>query len=123
MDADRFVARWIMIIYDEPSNGPPQPWKDGLPLGSSFEIFKDAFGSYWYLPSPEVKAPMNQPKKLAMSTEKHGEFDVGKLLDGTLYADFGGKVGVLYFAINLVGGKRRVISLSQSHGGAHGVDD
>ncbi|HEY5558460.1 MAG TPA: hypothetical protein VIK49_01910 [Steroidobacteraceae bacterium] len=123
MDADRFVARWIMIIYDEPRHGAPQPWKEGLPLGSSFEIFKDAFGSYWYLPSPELKAPMNQPKKLSISAEKHGEFDVGKLLDGTLFADFGGKVGVLYFSLNLVGGKRRVISLSQSHGGAHGVDD
>ena len=122
MDADRFVARWTMIIYDKPHQGPPQPWKEGLPLGSSFEISKDAFGSYWYLPSPDLKAPMNQPKKLAISMEKHGEFDVGKLMDGTLYADFGGKVGVLYFALNLIGQNRRIISLSQSHGGAHGVD-
>jgi hypothetical protein len=123
MDADLFVARWTMIIYDEPQVGAPQPWKDGLPLGSSFEISKDTFGSYWYLPSPELKAPMDQPKKLATSKEKHGEFDVGTLVDGTLYADFGGKVGKLFFALNLIGPRRRIISLSQSHGGAHGVDD
>ena len=122
MDANQFVARWVMIIYDEPKHGKPQPWKDGLPLGGSFEITKDAFGSYWYLPSPQLKAPMNQPCKLAESNEKHGEFDVGELLPGTLYADFGGSVGKLYFAINLINAKRRVISLSQSHGGAHGVD-
>ncbi len=122
MDADQFIARWVMIIYDEPKNGKPQPWKDGLPLGGSFEITKDAFGSYWYLPSPQLKAPMNQPKKLSTSSEKHGEFDVGVLLPGTLYADFGGGVGKLYFAINLIMGTRRIISLSQSHGGAHGVE-
>ncbi len=122
MDADVFVAKWTMIIYDEPHDGKPQPWKEGMPLGSSFEISKDTFGSYWYLPSPELKTPMNQPRKLAISKEKHGEFDVGKLVDGTMYSDFGGKVGVLFFAINVIGEKRRIISLSQSHGGAHGVD-
>ena len=123
MDADKFVARWIIFIHDESHDGQPPAWKAGLPLGSSFEIFKDAFGSYWYLPSPELKAPMNQSRKLTTSKEKHGEFDVGKLVDGTLFADFGDKVGNLYFALNLVGGKRRLISLSQSHGGIHGVDD
>ena len=122
MDADLFVAKWTMIIYDEPHDGKPQPWKDGLPLGGSFEISRDAFGSYWYLPSPDLKEPMNQARKLAISNEKHGEFDVGKLVDGTLFADFGGKVGTLYFALNVIGKQRRIISLSQSHGGAHGVD-
>lgn len=122
MDADLFVAKWTMIIYDEPHVGPPQPWKDGIPLGSSYEISKDSFGSYWYLPSPELKAPMDQPKKLAISKEKHGEFDVGRLVDGTLFADFGGNVGVLFFALNVIGEKRRIMSLSQSHGGSHSVD-
>jgi hypothetical protein len=122
MDANQFVARWVMIVYDEPKNGKPQPWKEGLPLGASFEIAKDAFGSYWYLPSPQLKTPMDQPRKLAESNEKHGEFDVGELLPGTLFTDFGGSVGKLYFSINLIVGKRRIISLSQSHGGAHGVE-
>ncbi|HEU0224768.1 MAG TPA: hypothetical protein VFR29_04995 [Steroidobacteraceae bacterium] len=122
MDADQFVARWVMIIYDELGHGKPQPWKDGLPLGASFEISKDAFGSYWYLPSPELKAPMDQPCKLHPSDEKHGEFDVGELLPGSLYADFGGRVGRLFFSINLINRSRRVISLSQSHGGSHGTD-
>ncbi len=121
MDADQFVARWVMIIYDEHES--PQPWKEAIPLGASFEISKDSFGTYWYLPSPELKAPMDQPKKLSFSKDKHGEFDVGKLLPGTLWADFAGKVGKLYFAINQIEKKRRIISLSQSHGGAHGVDD
>lgn len=122
MDADRFVASWVMIIYDKTESGKPQPWKEGVPLGSSFEIAKDAFGTYWYLPSPQLKSPMDQPRKLAKSNEKHGEFDVGELLPGTLYADFGGSVGKLYFSINLINGTRRVISLSQSHGGSHGID-
>lgn len=122
MDFDRFVARWTMIIYDEPHQGPPQPWKDGIPLGASFEIKKDAFGKYWYLPSPELKAPMDQPCKLNQSNDKHGEFDVGVLLPGTLFGDFGGKVGRLWFSINLINDNRRIISLSQSHGGSHGTD-
>ena len=122
MNADQFVGEWVMIIYDEPHDGKPQPWKQGLPLGASFEIAKDSFGGYWYLPSPPLKAPMDQPRKLMESQEKHGEFDVGELLPGTLYADFGGNVGRLYFAINLIRGKRRIISLSKSHGGSHGVD-
>ncbi len=121
MDADAFVAKWTMIIYDEPRDGRPQPWKEGIPLGSSFEISKDSFGSFWYLPSPELSAPMNQPRKLGTSKEKHGEFEVGTLVDGTLYADFGGKVGTLFFAVNVISDKTRVISLSQSHGGSHGV--
>ncbi|MFZ2509164.1 MAG: hypothetical protein WAW79_11915 [Steroidobacteraceae bacterium] len=123
MDADLFVAKWTMIIYDKPNQGPPQPWKDGIPLGSSFEISKDQFGGYWYLPSPELKAPMNQPRRLGISKEKHGEFDVGTLIDDTMFADFGGKVGVLFFALNVIDNKRRIISLSQSHGGSHGVDN
>jgi hypothetical protein len=121
MDADQFVAQWTMIIYDD-NHGKPQPWKEGLPLGESFEITKDAYGSYWYLPSPELKAPMNEPRRLTKSDEKHGEFDVGVLLPGTLYGEFGGKVGRLYFAINVINRKTRIISLSQSHGGAHGVE-
>ncbi len=123
MDADLFVAKWTMIIYDEPHDGKPQPWKDGIPLGSSFEISKDVFGSYWYLPSPELKAPMNQSRKLGISKDPHGSFDVGKLIAGTLFADFGEKVGVLFFALNVIDNKRRIISLSQSHGGSHGVDN
>lgn len=122
MNADQFVARWVMIIYDEHGAGKPQPWKQGLPLGASFEISKDAFGSYWYLPSPELKTPMDQPRKLHPSDEKHGGFDVGELLPGTLYADFGGSVGRLFFSINLINRSRRIISLSQSHGGSHGTD-
>jgi len=117
MNADLFVGRWTMIIYDKPT-----PWQHGVPLGSSFEIVKNAFGDYWYLPSPELKAPMNQAKLLAISTEDHGGFDVGKHLDGSLHADFGGKVGEVFFALNLLGQQRRIISLSQSHGGSHGVD-
>jgi hypothetical protein len=122
MDADQFVAQWVMIIHDETEGGKPPPWKEGLPLGSSFEISKDAFGSYWYLPSPQLKTPMDQPCKLTKSAEEHGSFDVGVLLPGTLCGDFGGKVGKLFFAINLIDGTRRIISLSQSHGGLHGVD-
>jgi hypothetical protein len=122
MNADQFVAQWVMIIYDETVGGKPQPWKEGLPLGGSFEISKDSFGSYWYLPSPQLKAPMDRPHKLTKSTEEHGSFEVGVLLPGTLYGDFGGKVGRLFFAINLIEGTRRIISLSQSHGGSHGVD-
>ncbi len=122
MDADHFVAQWVMIIYDKTESGKPQPWKEGLPLGSSFQISKDAYGGYWYLPSPQLKSPMDQPQKLTKSSEEHGSFEVGILLPGTLYGDFGGKVGRLFFAINLIDGRRRVISLSQSHGGSHGVD-
>jgi hypothetical protein len=117
MDADLFVGRWVMIIYDKPT-----PWQAGMPLGSAFEIFKTAFDEYWFLPSPELKAPMNQAKQLEISTENHGGFDVGTHVDGSLKADFGGKVGALYFALNRIGPSRRIISLSQSHGGSHGVD-
>jgi hypothetical protein len=117
MDADLFIGRWVMIIYDKPT-----PWQDGIPLGSAFEIFKTAFGDYWFLPSPELKAPMNQASQLEITAENHGGFDVGKLLDGSLKADFGGKVGALYFALNRIGANRRIISLSQSHGGSHAVD-
>ncbi len=120
MDADQYVATWVMIIYDE--TGKPQPWKSCIPLGSSFQISKDAYGSYWYLPSPQLKAPMNQPRKLQQSDEEHGHFHVGELLPGTLYGEFGGKIGRLFFAINLIKGKTRIISLSQSHGGSHGVE-
>ena len=122
MNADQFVAQWVMIIYDKPESGKPQPWKDGLPLGGSFQISKDVYDVYWYLPSPQLKAPMNQPLKLTKSDEEHGHFDVGELLPGTLYGDFGGKVGRLFFAINVINAKTRIISLSQSHGGSHGVD-
>lgn len=123
MNSEHFVGRWVMIIYDEPGHGrQPPPWQEGVPLGTAFEISKDAFGSYWYLPSPELKAPMDQPRKLQTSDEKHGAFDVGELLPGTLYADFGGKVGKLYFSINLINKSRRIISLSKSHGGSHGTD-
>ena len=118
MNADLFVGRWVMIIYDEPS----PPWQAGIPLGGSFEIVKNAFDEYWYLPSPELKAPMNQARKLAISPNKRGGFDVGKSLDGSLNADFGGKVGLLSFTLNLIAQHRRIISLSQSHGGSHGVD-
>jgi hypothetical protein len=121
MDADQFIAQWMMIIYDD-NHGKPQPWKDALPLGASFEISKDAFGTYWYLPSPDLGAPMDEPRKLSKTNEKHGEFDVGKLLPGCLYADFGGKIGKLFFSINLLKDKRRIMSLSQSHGGSHAVD-
>lgn len=121
MDSERFIARWTMIIYDEPEHGPPQPWKDSIPLGTSFEITKDSFGGYWYLPSPELKVPMNQPCRLHESDEKHGEFDVGVLLPGTLFGDFGGKVGRLWFAINLIDERHRILSLSQSHGGSHAI--
>lgn len=121
MDADRFIARWTMIIYDEPERGPPQPWRDGIPLGASFDIAKDSSGVFWYLPSPGLKAPMNQACKLHESDEKHGEFDVGVLLPGTLFGDFGGKVGRLWFAINLIDDKHRIMSLSQSHGGSHAI--
>lgn len=117
MDADLFVGRWTMIIYDKPT-----PWQQGIPLGSSFEIFKNAFGDYWYLPSPTLKAPMNQAKQLAITSEIHGGFEVGTPMDGSLRGDFGGKVGALYFSLNRIGPDRRVISLSQSHGGAHGID-
>jgi len=117
MDADLFVGRWVMIIYDKPT-----PWKEGIPLGSAFEIFKTAFGDYWFLPSPELKAPMNQAKQLEITSEIHGGFDVGAPVDGSLKADFGGKVGALYFALNRIGPSRRIISLSQSHGGSHAVD-
>ena len=117
-----FTSNFNFYHKDAIPDKKPQPWKDGLPLGSSYEISKDSFGSYWYLPSPELKAPMNQPRKLATSKEKHGEFDVGRLVDGTLYADFGGNVGVLFFALNVIGDKRRIRSLSQSHGGSHSID-
>lgn len=118
MNADLFVGRWVMIIYDEPS----PPWQDGVPLGSAFEIIKNAFGDYWFLPGPDLKAPMNQAKQLAISAENHGGFDVGKHLSGSLKGDFGGQVGKLFFSLNLIGPQRRIISLSQSHGGSHGVD-
>lgn len=121
MDSDQFVATWTMIIYDEPQDGKPQPWKEGIPLGSSFEIAKDGFGSYWYLPSPELKAPMNEPRKLGTSNETHGSFDVGKLVEGTMWADFGSKVGKVFFAVNVIRGTRRIMSLSQSHGGSHAL--
>jgi hypothetical protein len=65
---------------------------------------------------------MDEPRKLSKTNEKHGEFDVGKLLPGCLYADFGGKIGKLFFSINLLKDKRRIMSLSQSHGGSHAVD-
>lgn len=120
MEPDQFVGTWVMIIYDEAAK--PQPWKDCIPIGSSFQIAKDSYDYYWYLPSPQLKAPMNQPKKLFRSDEEHGSFDVGELLPGTLYGDFGGKVGRLFFAINQIRGTTRVVSLSQSHGGSHGVE-
>ena len=82
MDADKFVARWTIIIHDE--HGPKAaPWQQAMTPGASFEITKDAYGVFWYLPSPEMKAPMNQPCRLATSREKHGSFDVGVLLPGT----------------------------------------
>jgi hypothetical protein len=121
MDADKFVARWTIIIHDE--RGPQAaPWQQAMTPGASFEITKDAYGVFWYLPSPEMKAPMNQPCRLATSREKHGSFDVGVLLPGTMVGDFGGQVGKLWFSINLIEGRRRIINLSQSHGGNHGVD-
>lgn len=121
MDADKFVARWTIIIVDEHEKAPA-PWQRALPLGASFEISKDAYGGYWYLPSPELKAPMNQPCRLAESREKHGSFEVGVLLPGTMVGDFGAPVGKLWFSINQIDGRRRIINLSQSHGGYHGVD-
>lgn len=121
MDADIYVARWTIIIRDEDAQGQTPAWKEALPPGTTFNIARDGFGTYWYLPSPGTRAPMNQSFKLTPSAEQHGSFEVGVLLPGTLCADLGGKVGKLYFAVNLVDGRHRIISLSQSHGGLHGV--
>jgi hypothetical protein len=121
MDADKFIARWTIIIRDEHEQ-EPAPWQVALPLGASFEIKKDAYGAYWYLPSPDLKAPLDRPCRLSTSKAKHGSFNVGVLLPGTMVGDFGAQVGKLWFSINQIAGGRRIINLSQSHGGYHGIE-
>jgi hypothetical protein len=118
MELLKFNGMWIMLIHD-----PGSAWQESMPLGSSFEIYQDAAGDYWFRPDPGLKPPMNQAKKLLVDPKQRGEFPFGEPLVGGLYADFGGKEGVTHFTINLVGRERRVISLSHSHGGSHGVDD
>jgi hypothetical protein len=124
MDADMYAARWTIIIRDDhDEHGTTHkmpPWKAALPPGAAFYIAKDAFGDYWYLPTPELKSPMNTRRKLTPSDEKHGEFEVGVLLPGCMCADLGGTDGKLFFSINLLDGGHRIINLSQSHGGSHG---
>lgn len=121
MDADMYVARWTIIVRDPDEHGHKMPpWKEALPPGVVFYVARDAFGTYWYLPTPELKPPMAQKLKLSPSDEKHGEFGVGVLLPGSMYADLGGPHGRLFFSINLIDGRHRVINLSQSHGGSHG---
>ncbi len=123
MDADMYVARWTIIIRDDEQPGQPgkaPAWKQAMEPGATFNIAKDAFGDYWYLPGPGLKAPMDQPRKLVATTETHGAFEVGALLPGTLCAELGSDGGRLHFSINLVDGKHRMINLSQTHGGVHG---
>lgn len=122
MNAETYAGKWTVIIRDEDELGHKRPaWKEALPPGASFYIAMDAFGDYWFLPTPELKAPMNERRKLTPSDEKHGEFEVGVLLPGSMYADLGAGIGKLFMSINLIDGKHRMLNLSQSHGGLHSL--
>lgn len=118
MEFAKFIGLWLILVHD-----PGSSWQDSMPLGSSFEIYRDDAGVYWYRPDPDMKPPMNKVVRLEMDSMKRGDYHIGEALTGMLYADFGGKVGITHFTINHVGRSRRVISLSHSHGGSHGVDD
>lgn len=126
MEADTYAGRWTIIIWDEEDHdhgkgGHKVPaWKAALPLGSTFLIARDGNGQYWYLPGPEPKAPMNKSRPLTATAEEHAKFEVGALLPGSLCADLGTDGGKLYFSVNLIDGKVRIINLGQSHGGLHG---
>lgn len=126
MEADLYLDRWTVIIRDEHDEHghkhPMPPWKEAMPPGSSFFIARDASGSYWFLPSQGLGAPMDQTRKLAPTGETHGDFGVGALLPGTLCADLGGKAGKLHFSLSLINDTRRIINVSQTHGGLHGVN-
>lgn len=122
MEADTYAGRWTIIIRDPEEAGRRMPpWKQALPPGATFYIAKNGSGEYWYLPGPEPKAPMDKPRQLTPSAEEHDRFEVGALLPGTLWADLGADGGKLYFSVNLIDGKHRIINLSQSHGGSHAV--
>lgn len=122
MEADTYVGHWTIIIRDAEEGGGKMPaWKQALPPGSTFHIAKNGSGEYWYLPGPEPKAPMNKPRRLTPSAKEHAKFKVGALLPGTLCANLGTDGGKLYFSVNLIDGRHRVINLGQSHGGSHGL--
>lgn len=122
MTAETYVGRWTVIIRDEDPPGQKRPaWKEALPPGACFYVARDALGDYWFLPTPELKAPMNKRYKLTASDEKHGEFEVGVLLPGSLYADLGAGIGKLFMSVNLIDEKHRMLNMSQSHGGLHGL--
>ena len=134
MNVYALVGLWVMLIHDSPA----PPWEEAMPLGSGYEITVDADGAFMYLPGPGVKSPMDQPTKLTYDRYASGQFPAGKPLQGGLYADFGGDVGIVYFTVNRVGRTRRVMSLTSvniagvgtasevqvlTHGGSHSVDD
>lgn len=122
MESDTYTGQWTIIIRDADEGGGKAPaWKQALPPGSTFYIAKNGSGEYWYLPGPEPKAPMNKPRRLTPSADEHAKFEVGSLLPGTLCADLGSEGGKLFFSVNLVGGRHRIINLGQSHGGMHGI--
>ena len=118
MELAKLIGMWIILSHD-----PGSSWQDSMPLGAGFEIYQDAAGEYWYRPGPDMKPPMNKVTKLQVDPKLRGEFPAGRAVSGGLYADFGGKEAVTHFTVNFVGKKRRVISLSHSHGGVHGTDD
>jgi len=121
MDADTYVGRWTIIIRDNDEHGHKMPaWKAALPPGSTFFIAKDGKSRYWYLPGPDLKSPMNQSLPLTVTDEEHAMFEVGALLPGSLCADLGTEGGKLFFSVNLIDGRHRIINLGQSHGGVHG---
>ncbi len=124
MEAEPFVGRWTVIIRDpEPPAQKMPAWKAALPPGAVFYISRDGAGKYWYVPVPEAKAPMDKARTMSSSPEEHDRFEVGALVPGSLCADLGADGGKLYFTVNLIDGRSRIINLSQSHGGVHGVGD
>jgi hypothetical protein len=102
-----------------------------MPVGTGFEIYKNAHGVYW-LPHPSLKSPMNETRKLEIDHQGCGEFPAGESPVGSLHADFGGAIGVISFTVNSLGRRRRMIALRHvspgdaaelAPGKSYGVDD
>jgi hypothetical protein len=124
MDAEPFIGRWTVIIQDPEEPGHKMPaWKAALPLGAVFYISRNAVTEYWYLPMPGARAPMDKARLMSTSPEQHEKFEVGAVVPGSLFADLGADGGKLYFTVNLVDGRNRIMSLSQSHGGVHAIGE
>jgi hypothetical protein len=120
-------------IYQHDTRSPW--WASDLPVDAEFAIVSIQ-GHFWFTPLKGCSGVFAIDRELLeyKQCDPKGLGDIGKKLDGALYAEFlEGKN--IYFTLNKLNDKRGIISLSaavvcpgaarknaMTHGGSHGID-